>query len=429
MKKKHLRLSALLISSLILLTACSFPDESTTSQNSTQPSIVETTEPIETTLSSSTTSDETQNTTAKETEAESTTSSTSATSTTAQTTAPITTTTTSTEPVVTEFTDDMLVHFIDVGQGDSTFIELPNDECMLIDAGESDQADKVVTYIYTQGYDTIDYVVATHAHSDHIGGLPTVLGSFNINNFYMTSAVATTQIYENMLYAVEDSGADIHSVMAGDVILNEANLLIEVVAPKAIDDEEQNNNSIVVKLTYGDDKFLFTGDAEKSEEDGIWTNIKCDVLKIGHHGSDSSSTSNFLKKVEPTYAVISCGLNNSYGHPTSDVLKRLDDRNIDVYRTDIQGTIIFTSNGKDISVNVKPTEYTPPVITTTTTQAQVQPPNEGGGTTYVLNTNTKKIHYESCSSVDDMKEENKAFTNDYDGAIAQGYKPCGRCKP
>lgn len=429
MKKKHLRLSALLISALMLLTACSFPDESTTSQSNTQSSIVETAEPIETTLSSSTTSDETQSTTAKETEAESTTSSTSVISTTAQTTAPTTTTAPHTEPTISEYTDNMLVHFIDVGQGDSIFIELPNGESMLIDAGESDEADKVVTYIYSQGYDTVDYVVATHAHSDHIGGLPTVLGSFNINNFYMTSAVATTQIYENMLYAVEDSGADVHSVMAGDVILNEANLLIEVVAPKVIDDEEQNNNSIVVKLTYGDDKFLFTGDAEKSEEDGIWTNIKCDVLKIGHHGSDSSSTSNFLKKVEPTYAVISCGLNNSYGHPTSDVLKRLDDRNIDVYRTDIQGTIIFNSNGKDISVNVKPTEYTPPVVTTTTTQAQVQPPNEGGGTTYVLNTNTKKIHYESCSSVDDMKESNKAFTNDYDGAIAQGYKPCGRCKP
>lgn len=185
---------------------------------------------------------------------------------------------------------------------------------MLIDAGETDQADKVITYIYTQGYDTIDYVVATHAHSDHIGGLPDVLGSFNIGDFYMTSAVATTSIYENMLYAVDDCGAVVHDVMVGDIIYNETNLLIEVVAPKEIDYDEQNNNSVVIKLTYGNNKFLFTGDAEKSEEDGIWTNIKCDVLKVGHHGSNNSSSSNFLKKVEPSYAVISCGLHKSAEH-------------------------------------------------------------------------------------------------------------------
>ncbi len=246
----------------------------------------------------------------------------------------------------------------------------------------------------------------------------------------MTSAVATTTIYEDMLNAVDESGATVHDVMAGDIIYNEANLLIEVVAPKVIDDEEQNNNSVVIKLTYGDDKFLFTGNAEKSEEDGIWTNIKCDVLKVGHHGSDSSSSSNFLKKVEPSYAIISCGLHNSYGHPTDDVLKRLYDRNIDVYRTDLQGTIVFTSDGSNISVNVKPSEYIPPdTTTTTTTQQEQSSPVEDSGTTYVLNTNSKKIHYASCSSVNDMKESNKAFTNDYDQAIADGYKPCGRCKP
>ena len=202
-----------------------------------------------------------------------------------------------------------------------------------------------------------------------------------------------------MLNAVDESGAAVHEVMAGDIIYNEANLLIEVVAPKEIDYDEQNNNSIVIKLTYGDDKFLFTGDAEKSEEDGIWTNIKCDVLKVGHHGSDSSSSFNFLKKVEPTYAVISCGLHNSYGHPTDNVLKRLYDRNIDVYRTDLQGTIVFTSDGSNISVNVNPYEYAPPVVTTTTTTKHEQNnPSDDSGTTYVLNTNTKKIHYESCSS-------------------------------
>lgn len=425
MKRKPISLLAIFLSASFLFSGCEL-DTSTDSVSSTttksETSITTSIEETESSITPQEKLESTEQTTSSATEAVTTTTS-------ATTTTPASTTT---EPDVeiTEFSDEMKVHFIDVDQGDSTFIELPNGEAMLIDAGETDQADKVVTYIYTQGYDTIDYVVATHAHSDHIGGLPVVLDSFNIGNFYMTSAVATTSIYENMLNAVDESGAAVHDVMAGDVIYNEANLLIEVVAPKEIDYDEQNNNSVVIKLTYGDDKFLFTGDAEKSEEDGIWTNIKCDVLKVGHHGSDSSSSSNFLKKVEPSYAVISCGLHNSYGHPTDDVLKRLDDRNIDVYRTDLQGTIVFTSDGSNISVNVNPSEYTPPVTTTTTTSQQEQnTPVEDSGTTYVLNTNSKKIHYASCSSVDDMKESNKAFTNDYDQAIADGYKPCGRCKP
>ena len=424
MKRKPISLLAIFLSASFLFSGCEFDTSTDSVSSTTTKSETSITTSIEETESSTTPKEvleNTEQTTTSATEAVTTTTS-------ATTTTP---TSTTTEPVVeiTEFSDEMKVHFIDVDQGDSTFIELPNGEAMLIDAGEADQADKVVTYIYTQGYDTIDYVVATHAHSDHIGGLPVVLDSFNIGNFYMTSAVATTSIYENMLNAVDESGAAVHDVMAGDVIYNEANLLIEVVAPKEIDYDEQNNNSVVIKLTYGDDKFLFTGDAEKFEEDGIWTNIKCDVLKVGHHGSDGSSSSNFLKKVEPSYAVISCGLHNSYGHPTDDVLKRLDDRNIDVYRTDLQGTIVFTSDGSNISVNVNPSEYTPPVTITTTVQQEQNIPSADSGTTYVLNTNSKKIHYASCSSVDDMKESNKAFTNDYDQAIADGYTPCGRCKP
>lgn len=425
MKRKPISLLAIFLSASFLFSGCELDtstDSVSISNAKSETSIATSIEESESSTTPQEILESTEQTTSSATEAVTTTTS-------ATTTTPASTTTEQ-DVEITEFSDEMKVHFIDVDQGDSTFIELPNGEAMLIDAGETDQADKVVTYIYTQGYDTIDYVVATHAHSDHIGGLPVVLDSFNIGNFYMTSAVATTSIYENMLNAVDESGAAVHDVMAGDVIYNEANLLIEVVAPKEIDYDEQNNNSVVIKLTYGDDKFLFTGDAEKSEEDGIWTNIKCDVLKVGHHGSDSSSSSNFLKKVEPSYAVISCGLHNSYGHPTDDVLKRLDDRNIDVYRTDLQGTIVFTSDGSNISVNVNPSEYTPPVTTTTTTSQQEQnTPVEDSGTTYVLNTNSKKIHYASCSSVDDMKESNKAFTNDYDQAIADGYKPCGRCKP
>lgn len=321
---------------------------------------------------------------------------------------------------------ELIVHFIDVGQGDSTFIELPNGETMLIDAGEREYGDKVVDYIYSQGYDTLDYVVATHPHSDHIGGMTDVLNTLPADNFYMTSYVNPTQTFDDMLTAVENNGAAAHEVMSGSVILDEPELLVEVVAPKAIA-EDSNNNSVVIKLTYGENKFLFTGDAEKAEEDGIWTNIKCDVIKVGHHGSDTSSTANFLKKGEPTYAVISCGLFNPYGHPDEAVLKRLYDRNINVYRTDIQGTIVFRSDGKDITVNNAPVEYTPPV-TTTATQV-TEPQEKPTSVTYVLNTNTKKIHYPSCSSVDQMKEKNKAYTDDYAGAIAQGYVPCKNCNP
>ena len=200
---------------------------------------------------------------------------------------------------------ELKVHFLDVGQGDSCFIELPNKGTMLIDAGESKFGDSIVTYIYGQGYDTLDYVVATHPHADHIGGMADVLNTFNIKNFYATSFTTTTQTYERMLDAVENSGAEVHEVMAGSVILDEPELLIEVVAPKTLSDDS-NNSSVVIKLTYGENKFLFTGDAEKSEEDDIWSNIKCDVLKVGHHGSATSSSANFLKKVDPTYAVISC---------------------------------------------------------------------------------------------------------------------------
>lgn len=214
----------------------------------------------------------------------------------------VTTVTSATETIVTVPAPEpseyqgLKVHFLDVGQGDSCFIELPNKETMLIDAGESEYGDSIVTYIYGQSYDTLDYVVATHPHADHIGGMADVLNTFNIRNFYATSFTTTTQTYERMLDAVENSGAAVHEVMAGSVILDEPELLVEVVAPKTLGDDS-NNSSVVIKLTYGENKFLFTGDAEKSEEDDIWTNIKCDVLKVGHHGSATSSSADFLKKL------------------------------------------------------------------------------------------------------------------------------------
>jgi competence protein ComEC len=325
--------------------------------------------------------------------------------------------------------EKMYVHFIDVDQGDSIFIELPNSQTMLIDAAEDSQADKIITYIHQQGYESLDYVVETHPHADHMGGMADVINNFNVSNVYLSPATNTTKVYENMLTAIQNSGAMTYSPMAGDIILDNGNLLIEVVAPKEVDNDELNNCSLVIKLTYGDNRFLFTGDAEKSEEDGIWTNIKCDVLKVGHHGSNSSTTANFLKKVEPTYAVISVGVGNSYGHPDNTILKRLADKGVQTFRTDIQGTIVFSSDGTTISVDKSPSEYKAPAETTITTTKQAANTTSDGAYKYVLNTSTMKIHYADCSSTKKIKDENKAYTNDYDKAIADGYKPCGNCHP
>ena len=248
--------------------------------------------------------------------------------------------------------NEMKVHFIDVGQGDCIFIELPNDETMLIDAGEYDEVDGAVTYIHSQGYDTIDYVIATHPHSDHIGGMKTIFDNFDVKNAYLSPAISTTKTYERMLDAIENSDAKAHKAFAGTEIISEDNLSAIVVAPATDnpDDytENLNDSSVILKITYGETSFLFTGDAEKAEEDAIRTNIKCDVLKIGHHGSRTSTSANFLKKVEPKYAIISVGEGNEYGHPTEEVLKRLEERNIEVYRTDLKGTIVVTSDGKNI---------------------------------------------------------------------------------
>lgn len=259
----------------------------------------------------------------------------------------------------TESTWSLKVHFIDVGQGDSCFIELPNGETMLIDAGEREYGDSVVTYIFTQGYGALDYVVATHPHSDHIGGMAEVLNALPVGELFMSPYPGNTTAFEDMLTAAENNDVPVQEVMAGDMIFDADGLRAEVVAPKELADNS-NNNSVVVKLTYGENSFLFTGDAEKKEEDGIWTNIKCDVLKIGHHGSKTSTSANFLKKVEPEYAVISCGSANRYGHPDDVVLQRLDRQGISVFRTDIQGTIVFTSDGKDITADREPVPYSPP---------------------------------------------------------------------
>lgn len=354
---------------------------------------------------------------------------------------------------------EMKVHFLDVGQGDSIFIELPDDKTMLIDASEREYADKITTYIYSCGYNSLDYVVATHPHSDHIGGMADVIGSFSVGNVILSPATHTTKTYTNMLTAIDQSGAKVTLGTGGTEIFSDGDLSAVVIAPVTEDYSDLNNSSVMIMLTYGEKKFLFTGDAEEEEERTVTADVKCDVLKVGHHGSSTSTGNAFLTAANPEYAVISCGTGNSYGHPHTETIDKLKKAGINIYRTDLQGDIVMTCDGKNITVNVSPSNdggassaeskpETTKVTTTTvantkavttkatttavrTTPAPVtQAPAENPVSySYVLNTNTMKIHRAGCSYVNQMSEANKSYTNDYDRAIAMGYVPCKRCKP
>jgi beta-lactamase superfamily II metal-dependent hydrolase len=247
--------------------------------------------------------------------------------------------------------DGIVVHYLDVGQGDSEFIELPNGECMLIDAGTSDSAQKIVDTITNYGYSKLDYVVATHPHADHIGGMTKVINNFDIGEIYMPKASTTTKTFENMLTAISDNGLSINTAKAGVEVYSDSSLEIEFLAPVGTSYTDLNNYSAVVKITYGSNSFLFTGDAENVSEEEMLSSernsLSADVLKVGHHGSSSSSTVDFINAVNPKYAVISCGVDNSYGHPHSETLTKLDDKNVELYRTDKQGTITVVCDGND----------------------------------------------------------------------------------
>lgn len=249
--------------------------------------------------------------------------------------------------------DTLVAHFLDVGQADANFIELPNGETMLIDAGLSGSANDIITYIQDLGYDTIDYVIATHPHADHIGGLAKVLEAFTIGEIYMPKASTTSKTYENLLETISSLGLSIHTGTSGVEVLNTTDLDIVMVAPGKTSYTNLNNYSIILKITYGDVSFLYTGDAEEESLEEITMDITADVLKVGHHGSDTSTTKEFLAQVNPRYAIISVGSNNSYGHPASSTLSLLAEYTSNIYRTDEDGTIVVVTDGINIEVKTE----------------------------------------------------------------------------
>lgn len=241
------------------------------------------------------------------------------------------------------------VNYIDVGQGDSIFIQLPNNETMLIDAGEAYKSDNVINYLNNLGITKIDYVIGTHPHTDHIGGLEEVINTFDIGSIYMPRASSTSKTYEDLLTTISSKGLKVKTAKSGVVVLDEDNLKLEFIAPNSDSYSELNNYSAVLKLTYLDNTFLFMGDAETLSEDEITNEIKADVIKVGHHGSDSSSSLEFVKKVSPEYAIIMVGEGNSYNHPYQSIIDRYESVGAKVLRTDLDGNIICDCDGSTVT--------------------------------------------------------------------------------
>ena len=246
--------------------------------------------------------------------------------------------------------DLLKVHYLDVGQGDSIFIELPNNETMLIDAAESYQSENIINYLKNLNYQKIDYVIGTHPHTDHIGGLKDIINTFEIGKIYMPKVVSTTKTYESLLMAIKDKNLKINTAKAGTSIIDTNALKINILAPNNSTYTELNNYSVVTKITYGTTKFLFMGDAEKLSENEIKENVTADVIKIGHHGSNTSSSIDFIKKVSAKYGIISVGLKNKYNLPKEETITNWENSGTKIYLTSTNGTVTAISDGTNIKI-------------------------------------------------------------------------------
>ena len=246
------------------------------------------------------------------------------------------------------------IHVLDVGQADAIIAELPGHRAMLIDAGTLDQFDKIMAHLEMLSIKKIDYVVGTHPHEDHVGSLHKILEAIPVGELYVPDVYND---YADKIYSVaRDQDITIKTAKAGVMILDDGNLQVEILAPIRSEYEDINNHSVVIKITYVNNSFLFAGDATAlSEKEMILyhADLDADVLKIAHHGAETSTTEEFLSAVSPEYAVISVGKNNSYGFPDAAVKKRLADAKVKVYRTDMDGTVTFFGNGQRVGVKTE----------------------------------------------------------------------------
>ncbi len=337
-------------------------------------------------------------------------------------------------PTAAPVSAELTVRFLDVGQADAALIECDG-HYMLIDGGNKEDSSLVYTVLKESGVERLDLLVGTHAHEDHVGGLAGALNCAAAERILCPVTEYDSEAFADFKKYAEQNGPGITVPSVGDRYpLGSA----EVTVLGLNAGESVNDTSIVLKIQHGEVSFLFTGDAEREAEQVLLASgadLSATVLKVGHHGSDSSTTYPFLREVMPQYAVLSVGEGNTYGHPTEDTLSRLRDADVKVYRTDLQGEIRCTSDGREvvfeaerngaIDTLVNPTPAPAPTPTTTP-----EPAAEAAELEYVLNTNTKKFHEPDCKSVNKMKESNKQYyTGTREEIIGMGYTPCGNCNP
>lgn len=303
------------------------------------------------------------------------------------------------------------INFIDVGQADAALI-ICDGETMLVDGGNSEDSNLIYNHLKKMSVSQLDVVLLTHADEDHVGGLSGALSYADAGRILAPKTGADTKAYKNFIRKAGEQGVEIENPVAGDSFMLGGGL-VEIAGPVHENYEDRNNTSIVFKLTYGKRSFLFTGDAEREAEADIVNsgfNLKADVLKVGHHGSSGSSSYVFLREVMPGYAVISCGRDNSYGHPHGEALGRLSDCGAEIMRTDVSGDIILTCDGENISFNAK------------SLKSNVK--EERG---YIGNKKSKVYHRENCSSL--PAPGNRVSFSSAEEAEMESYVPCRGCKP
>ena len=314
--------------------------------------------------------------------------------------------------------DGLMVHFLDVGQADCALLECGG-EFMIIDGGNVDDGQLVISYLQQQGVEELEAVICSHAHEDHVGGLPSVLAVYPTKAVYAPTKTYSSRCFDDFVYYADQQRQEIILPQPGDT-MSLGGAEITVLGPTQ-SYADPNDTSIILKVVYGETSFLFTGDMEVTAENdmldywGSRMDWNVDVLKVGHHGSDTSTGYRFLYEVDPEYGVISVGKDNSYGHPHKEPLSRLQDAGVALLRTDQLGAVVAVSDGKE--------------ITFTWGNQNAQPedmePGETVAQTFIGNKNSKKFHSPDCSSL--PKEENRVLFGSYQEATDAGYEPCGGC--